>query len=291
MKKSSTGVALARVKADAPTDQIVERLREDGAVIIEGLLDEDLLGRFNAELDPLLADVPADHGGEFINDAVADFFGGHTRHVTGVPAKSRIFATEVMTHPVLLAVASGVLRDNCSAIQLNLGHVLDRGPGAQRQLLHRDETIWAHLPSPHPDVMVASLIALVDFTEENGATVLAPGSHRWDRTREATEADLVAAEMPAGSAVVYLGSVIHAAGSNTTDDQWRRGMHLSYAVGWLRTEENHCLSVPLPIARELPREAQMLLGYGAHDAIEIGGGYLGMVDLRDPVDLIAEGRL
>lgn len=79
MKKSSTGVALARVKADAPTDQIVERLREDGAVIIEGLLDEDLLGRFNAELDPLLADVPADHGGEFINDAVADFFGGHSQ--------------------------------------------------------------------------------------------------------------------------------------------------------------------------------------------------------------------
>jgi hypothetical protein len=37
--------------------------------------------------------------------------------------------------------------------------------------------------------------------------------------------------------------------------------------------------------------AQEVLGYAAHDAIADLGGYLGTVELRDPVDLIAEGLL
>ena len=68
-------------------------------------------------------------------------------------------------------------------------------------------------------------------------------------------------------------------------------MHLSYVVGWLRTEENQLLSVPAEVVRTLPRRAQQLLGWGAHDALASGGGYLGTVDLRDPVDLLEEGAL
>ena len=43
--------------------------------------------------------------------------------------------------------------------------------------------------------------------------------------------------------------------------------------------------------RTLPRRAQELVGYAVHDAIRSAGGYLGMLDLRDPVDLLEEGRL
>ena len=96
--------------------------------------------------------------------------------------------------------------------------------------------------------------------------------------------------MPAGSAVLYLGSTIHGGGPNTTD-RFRRGMHLSYTVGWLRTEENQYLSVPADVVRTLPRRSQELLGWSAHDAIAAGGGYLGTVDLVSPVDLLAEGKL
>ena len=66
---------------------------------------------------------------------------------------------------------------------------------------------------------------------------------------------------------------------------------MSYVVGWLRTEENNILSAPPEIARTLPRRAQELLGYGAHDALSVGGGYLGTVDLRAPVDLLENGEL
>jgi hypothetical protein len=118
-------VELARIKASEPAGEITAALIEDGAVIVEGLLDADLLDRFNRELDPLLAAADPTHGGHFVNDTIAWFFGAHTRHVTGVTAKSPIFATEIMTHPVYRAVADAVLLPNCARYQLNLAHVLD----------------------------------------------------------------------------------------------------------------------------------------------------------------------
>ena len=98
------------------------------------------------------------------------------------------------------------------------------------------------------------------------------------------------AEMSAGSAVVYTGGTIHAGGANSTDIP-RRGAHLSYCLGWLRTEENNYLSTPPVVAATLPRVAQELLGYAFHDSLPRGGGYLGMVRMQDPVDLLARGEL
>ena len=99
------------------------------------------------------------------------------------------------------------------------------------------------------------------------------------------------AEMPAGAAIFYLGSMIHGGGPNTTTDVRRRGMHMSFTLGWLRTEENNYLITPPEIARTFPRKTQELLGYRVHDAIAIGGGSLGLVDTLDPIELMAEGKL
>ena len=95
----------------------------------------------------------------------------------------------------------------------------------------------------------------------------------------------------AGDAVIYLGSTIHFGGHNTTADQWRRGVHLSYCLGWLRTEENNYLGTPPSVAATLSPQAQALIGYSIHDAISVGGGYLGMVDMRNPLDMLADGTL
>jgi ectoine hydroxylase-related dioxygenase (phytanoyl-CoA dioxygenase family) len=279
-----------RLKATDAVEDVTAALERDGAVIVEGMIDADLLRRFNAELDPLLELEMPSHRRDFVNAAVPLFFGAQTRHLTGVAAKSKIFATEIMVHPTYLAVADAVLGGSCASYQLNLAQVMDRGPESNRQILHRDEDVWIHMPRPHPELQFASVIALVDFTEENGATVVVPGSHRWARERQALDPELVVAEMPAGSAVLYLGSTLHAGGANSSA-QWRRGMHLSYVLGWLRTEENHYLATPLDVARSLPRQSQEVLGYSAHDAIENLGGYLGTVELQDPVELIARGSL
>jgi len=128
-------------------------------------------------------------------------------------------------------------------------------------------------------------------TATSGATCVAPGSHLWDPARYPAQGEIAQAVMPAGSIVIYLGSTIHGGGANTTDDEWRRGVHLSYTLGWLRTEENNYLAVPPSVARELPRLCQEILGYSVHDAIDMAGGYLGALHLRDPVELLASGEL
>jgi ectoine hydroxylase-related dioxygenase (phytanoyl-CoA dioxygenase family) len=282
-------VEIPRLCARDGAAAAVAALDTHGAVIVEQLLDAALLARFNAELDPLLAAAQPDR--RFLNPAVEWFFGKRTRHVAAVAAQSRAFATDVLCHPLLLGICDAVLGGACARYQLNIAHVLDRGPGAELQLLHRDEAVWVHMPRPHPELQVASVIALEDFRAENGATRVVPGSHRWPPERSAEESEVAVAAMPPGAAVIYLGSTLHGAGANTTADRRRRGMHLSYVLGWLRTEENQFLSVPADVVRTLPRRAQELLGWAAHDALAAGGGYLGTVDLRDPLDLLAEGRL
>jgi len=281
--------SLIHLQAGVPIDDIVGVLTEHGGVVVEGLLDRSTLDRFNREIDPLLEGVRPDR--RFLNPALDWFFGERTRHITAVASKSPTFGAAVLVHPTLLGVCDAILGPACARYQLNLAHVLDRGPGAEQQYIHRDELVWIHVPRPHPELQLASVIALVDFSAENGATRVVPGSHRWPWERMPEADEFAIAEMPAGSAVIYLGSTLHGGGPNTTVDQWRRGMHLSYVVGWLRTEENHYLATPPAIARTLQRRAQELLGYAAHDALASGGGYLGALDLRDPVDMLADGTL
>jgi ectoine hydroxylase-related dioxygenase (phytanoyl-CoA dioxygenase family) len=141
------------------------------------------------------------------------------------------------------------------------------------------------------DIEVASIIALNDFKKENGATRVILGSHRWDSTRKLDPNEAVSAEMPAGSALIYLGSTLHGAGKNTTESEWRTGMHVSFCLGWLRSEENNYLIAPLDFVRDLPTNIQSILGYAMHDATSIGGGYLGIYDLANPINLIADGKI
>jgi ectoine hydroxylase-related dioxygenase (phytanoyl-CoA dioxygenase family) len=292
------GATLERVQADAAADVVAAVIDRDGAVIVEGLLSPDVVDRVNAEVEAAVA--AADPDESLFNPVMQAFHGPNTKQVAGVPGLSRTFATDVMCHPLLLAICDRILLPSCARYQLNLGHLLQRGPGADEQWLHRDEAVWSDVPRPGPELQLATVIALVDFTRENGATRVVPGSHRWpDRLKTPAEQvlsprpddDQIAyAEMPAGSAVVYTGGTIHAGGSNHTDTP-RRGAHLSYCLGWLRTEENNYLAVPPRVAATLPRPAQELLGYAVHDSIPRGGGYLGMVRMQDPVELLARGEL
>ena len=290
---------LARFTATTDPDEICAALERDGAVIVDDVLTADIVARVNAEVEAAVAQ--ADPHEALFNPVMQAFHGPYTKQVSGVPAISRTFATDVMCHPLLLALCDRVLLPSCAAYQLNIGHLLQRGPGADDQWLHRDEAVWSDVPHPHPELQLASVIAFVDFTRDNGATRIVPGSHRWpDRALNPAEQmmhpvqpspeQIAYAEMPAGSAVVYSGGTIHGGGANVTDVA-RRGAHLSYCLGWLRTEENHYLSVPPSIAATLPRRAQELLGYAMHDSLPRGGGYLGMVRSQNPVELLARGEL
>jgi ectoine hydroxylase-related dioxygenase (phytanoyl-CoA dioxygenase family) len=280
---------LAHLPAHESLDAITAALQQDGGVIVDGFLERGAVEAIRREVEAPLA--AADPGMKHLNPAIQFFYGDKTRHVSGMAAVSRTFATEVLIHPVYLGVCDRVLLPSCARYQLNLGHLIARGPFASAQLLHRDELVWVHVPRPHPELQVASMVALVDFRAENGATRVVPGSQRWPHDRKPEPHEIADAEMAAGSAVLYLGSTIHGAGANTTAGEWRLGLHVSYVLGWLRTEENNYLAVPPAIAATLPRAAQEVLGYAVHDAIRSAGGYLGMLGLRDPVELMQEGKL
>jgi ectoine hydroxylase-related dioxygenase (phytanoyl-CoA dioxygenase family) len=89
--------------------------------------------------------------------------------------------------------------------------------------------------------------------------------------------------MPAGSVLFYTGSLYHGAGANQSDHV-RSGLNITYAVSWLRQEENQYLSCPAEIARELPDDLLRLMGYAR------GAYALGYVDdLRDPLEALRGG--
>ena len=286
---SGTAILPRLSAASAGTADVNAALAEHGGVIVEDLIDAETVARINAELDPYVE--AADPAAAHLNPALEFFFGRRTRHVTSITGKSATFATDVLCHPTMLGVCDDVLLPSCARYQLNIASILDRGPGAEPQFLHRDEDVWIHVPRPRPELQVASIWALVDITREMGATQVVPGSHRWDRARQPEPEEIAYAELRAGSAVIYLGSTLHGGGANTTTDTWRRAVHLSYTMGWLRTEENNYLGTPPAVAKHLPRQAQELVGYAVHDAIADLGGYLGMLDLRDPVDCLADGTI
>jgi ectoine hydroxylase-related dioxygenase (phytanoyl-CoA dioxygenase family) len=118
--------------------------------------------------------------------------------------------------------------------------------------------------------------ALTDFTKENGATHVVPGSQNWPDSRRPRPSDFAYAEMERGSALVYTGSVFHCGGANTSKGD-RIGMNLTYCLGWLRQEENQYFSCPPEVARTLEPELQQLMGYAT-------GGYgLGFYTPPTPV--------
>merc|ERR1719479_394689 len=104
------------------------------------------------------------------------------------------------------------------------------------------------------------MFALTDFTEENGATHVIPGLNLWSGRGSQIDNTMptIQAAMPAGSAFLFTGSLVHAGGQNRTDTP-RVGLVFGYQVGFLRPEANHVLSIPPEKAKKLPPQIQELL--------------------------------
>lgn len=273
------------VLSKSSNTELLAALEEFGAVIVEDFLSPDVVEILNREMDDLI-DLGRTRGQQFVNPQIAAFFGDKVSHVAGLAGKSASFVEHVLLHQHYQSVCDSLLKPNCNDYQLNIAHLMEREPGSEAQVLHRDAWVWKRLPPMNGEVQLASVIALVEFTADNGATLVVPGSHRWPEDRYPGMSEAVPAVMKAGSAVLYAGSTFHGGGANTTSDSIRRGLHVSFCLGWLRTEENQALATPLDIAGQLPARAQQLLGFGVHDDMEVGGGYLGTVELVAPMATI-----
>jgi len=285
------GPVLVRLPADAPADAIVAAVERDGAVIVEGFVAPDLLGRLQAELLPLVAARPLGAWKHPKDDAAGGSFAGRaTKRIGGIVAKSRAFH-ELVLDPRLIALADAFLLPSCAAYRIHGTQLMAVGPGEKDQLLHRDETDWPHFPKPRPQLTVGAMVALADFTAENGATRVVPGSQEREDAGDVAESEIVQAVMAAGSALIYDGKVLHGAGANRTASDWRIGLWFAYGLGWLRQYESQVLACPPEIARTLPEPVARLAGYALHDPWPVQGGVLGGVDTgrpgeRDPLALL-----
>lgn len=194
-----------------------------------------------------------------------EFYPGHTKRITALIARSETCRSLVM-HPTLHSIVGNVLQPNCERYQLHVATALVVGPGARKQVLHREEDIYPFFEVPRPSMVVASMWAMTDFTKENGATQIVPGSHKWQKDRDAEPDEVLQAEMSAGDLLIWHGGILHGAGANVAND-WRYGVFLSFSLGWLRQEENQYLDVPRHIAETLPKELRDLVGYKMHDGL------------------------
>ena len=257
------------LSANAPSSGVVECLERAGCVVVRDVTDDATREHLKRELAPYLETSDA---GDRLNKVYeasggdGGFYPGHTKRITALVAKSEVFRSFVM-HPLMLSACDALLKPNCVAYQVHATAGLVVGPGATVQVLHREEDGFQFFKVPRPNMVLASMWAVSDFTEANGGTHLVPGSHRWPAERIARDDEVVAAEMPAGSVLLWMGGTLHGAGANRTADEWRYGVFLSYSLGWLRQEENQYIDTPPEIARTFPKPLRRVIGYGMHASL------------------------
>ena len=240
---------LEKLPISTPTEEIVEIVKRDGALILTDAIAAADLAELNGELAPYMEATPVGRD---------DFTGRATTRTGALVARSPKCRELVMSKPVLDAVGK-FLEPYCHRFQLHLTQIIRLKPGQGKQAIHRDRWAWGkYIQDVEPQLN--TIWALTDFTEENGATQVVPGSVDWPDDRQATPEEICQAVMPAGSLLLYSGSVFHAGGENRSSGD-RVGLNITYSLGWLRQEENQFLSCPPEIAKDLEPGLQDLLGY------------------------------
>lgn len=245
-------------------DDVARRVDEDGWAVLPAVLSPDRVERLRTAVESTMDRAAAPWGPN-------RFLGHRTRRLFNLLARDPVFA-EIPVEPVLLGVAQKVLDEHLLLSSLT---AVETNPGQEDQPLHADDGSIP-LARPHQPLALLALVALTDFTSENGATRLVPGSHRFDRRPEpAEEAETICAEMAAGSVLFYNGSIWHGGGANRSD-QRRVFVVCNYCAGWLRQEENQLLGVPREQVAQMPARLRRLIGYGVHRGLQ------GHVDGVDP---------
>lgn len=227
-----------------------EELRRQGFCILRDIAPTATVAELDRALESRFAATPFCQGG---------FYGPRTKRFGGllkrVPVSSRLVRNDAV-----MDLVQSVLAPWCDTIQLNLTQALELHPGAPAQFPHRDQDMWRG-PTGTLEYLVNVMWPISPFRVENGATLIWPGSHNGGTAGDTGEP--VAIEADPGSAIVFLGSTLHGAGTNRTS-AIRRGIIISYCLGWLKPYENQWLTYPPEVARRFPAELAALVGYRQH---------------------------
>ena len=248
---------IPRFTRDDRIEDIAAGLNETGAAIVENCVSVALADQVAAELRP--------HFDRYGHEYYADFEGYRTLRLSEILARSRASA-DLVGEPLTLDVVDEVLLPHCINYRIGSCTGIEILPGEAAQRLHRDDGIYP-ISIQGMELQVSAMWALDDFTPDNGATHVVPGSHQGPSRSVSDRAfHTVQAPMPKGSLLLYLGSVLHGGGANDTDAP-RMGLINTYSLGWLRQEENHYLAIPREVADSYPERIRKLMGYEPHGPI------------------------
>jgi ectoine hydroxylase-related dioxygenase (phytanoyl-CoA dioxygenase family) len=248
----------------------VARIERDGYTIVEDVLTGD-------ECTAMLGHVDALERALGIAYARNDFEGRRTKRVYNLLVHGPVFEA-IPVHPGVLPIVEGVLDAGCLVSSLSSIAI---HPGETAQPIHADDQLLP-LPKPHVATVCNTMWALTDFTDENGATRIVPGSHARDHSPVyGSEYPSIAATMRRGSVLVWHGSLWHGGGANQSSDV-RVGIAMNYCAGWVRQQENQQLGIPRDVAQRFLPRLRELIGYGVYR------GLIGHIDKHDPVELLGE---
>lgn len=270
--KDNAALTVNTLPPTATVDEILTEVAENGAVIVEDFINPSLLARLNSDLDKWFGEMKA--GAKYKDDEAAlQALGTKTKRIQGLPARSDA-AVELVLNERFLAYGEKLLGFSDSGeIQYHVGTAIEIWPGEKAQYIHADECdypsiITGPVGSGKRHLIASCMFALTDFTAENGATRVIPGSHKvaenwgaWEKHPDKYQT--APAEMKAGSAMFYDGKVAHGGGANNSDKP-RRGMVMILSQGWLKPMEASSLVTPRSRARALPKRMQQLLGFSSY---------------------------
>jgi ectoine hydroxylase-related dioxygenase (phytanoyl-CoA dioxygenase family) len=257
-RTESSGQSVDPVVAEAD----LAAVQRDGYVILPDLLSADELAHIRDSVTPLL-----DHHGRNA------FEGRLTQRIYSVLNKTR--ACDVIAdHPRVLALLDRLLLPNYLLSMLQVINIL---PGEKAQMLHTDDAFYP-LPRPRNALGCATIWAIDDFTADNGATDIIPGSHRWG-DEAPDSADRRPVVMPAGSCVFFVGTLWHGGGANRSDRP-RLAVTAQYCEPWVRPQEAFTLSMTRDTVRAVSEDIRRMLGYSIHPP------FIGQVDGMHPKRLL-----
>lgn len=244
-----------------------ESLARDGYVILERAIDRVAIEELIAALAPFEAHRPMGRNA---------FEGLRSQRVYSLAGKGAPFL-RLAEHPDVIALLDRTLLPN---YLLSTAQSIRLHPGEAAQSWHTDDAFYL-MPRPHARTLGVSVIwAIEDFTADNGATEVIPGSHRWGMEHpDARAPGGVAAAMPAGSALVFDAALWHRGGSNRSSGT-RLAISPQYCQPFLRPQESQLLIVPPDAARACSERMRSLLGYSIHPP------FLGQVDGMHPLRLV-----
>ena len=254
----------------ADTRAHVERIAKDGYTVLPRVIEPALVD----ELADVLLRLEREHD---IRPAMNGFEGHRTVRIYNLLAHDRVFE-RVPVHAALLPIVEGVIGEGCLISSLS-SIAID--PGEVAQPIHADDQLIP-LDKPHRPIICNSMWALTDFTQENGATRLVPGTHLRENPDFGGKYETIAAEMPRGSLLVWDGALWHGGGANQTNLR-RTGIAMNYCAGFIRQQENQQLGIPRELAARFEPRLQELCGFGVYR------GLIGHIEKHSPQEMLGSG--